>query len=290
MTHNTKTLILVLGIIVLLYWVPKSKPGKESSEKPIPTELPQKSKSHQIEQSKPSSTEAIPPKEESQTNTSPAKPVPIPNSKPDLSCMHPNFNFENYIIEVAKQLEDQKLPYTSRPSSGPDNYLDCSGIFTRVIRQVKEKMNPCPAFVFPGAGQRSSRSFAEWYAKKGNIIMIQGNPKNYGKHIKPGAVLFYGRRNKQYNSVTISTLTTEVNHVGLVTAIQKDATSGKVTNYFLFHGHGRPIRFDKQGQQIPGTGTPADITNYHEWKGDHLAYGNYDEQLLAIAPSILTKK
>ena len=287
MTHNTKTLILVLGIIALLYWAPRPKATKESSDQSVPKELP-KPPLKPEEASKSIPLKPTQAKEESQTNPNPIKP--IPNGKLDLSCMNPNFNFEEYILEVAKELERQKLPYTSRPGSGPDNFLDCSGIFTRVVRKVQEKMDPCKTFIFPGAGQRSSRSFAEWYAKNGNIIMIQGNPKDYGKDIKPGAVLFYGRRNKQYNKVNINTLATEVNHVGLVTAVEKDAISGKVTNYFLFHGHGRPIRFDEQGKQIPGTGTPADITNYHAWKDNHLAYGNYDEQLLAIAPSILTKK
>lgn len=288
MTHNTKTLILVLGIIALLYWGPKPKSTEEILDNSIPKTLPKQSEIPQIEPPNPSSPIPTQPKKESETKPSPTSP--IPNSKLDLSCMNPNFDFEDYIVQVAKQLESQKLPYTSRPSSGPDNFLDCSGIFTRVIRQVKEKMSPCATFIFPGTAQRSSRSFAEWYAKKGNIIMIQGNPKEYGKDIKPGAVLFYGRRNKQYRKVTVNTLATEVNHVGVVTAVEKDATSGKVTNYFLFHGHGRPIRFDEHGRQIPGTGTPADITNYHTWKSDHLAYANYDEQLLAIAPSILTKK
>lgn len=201
-----------------------------------------------------------------------------PKASIDFSCMGAKYNFTEELLDLIQEMEAMDLPYTAHSGKGEDLLLDCSGIFTRVINSLHQKLAACNNLIFPSkkTGQRSSRSYAVWYADHDNAILIQGDPQHYGKHIHPGAVLFYGTQNRTYKKVNRGTLASEVEHVGIVTDVTKNE-EGEVINYGLFHGHGK-------------TGTQADITRWHKWKEGREAFSNGNQQLIAIAPMITTKR
>ncbi len=186
------------------------------------------------------------------------------------------FDFEQFLYQdVAKKLEAQHLLYDGRK---PSKLQDCSGIFHRVVQQVSDKISPkCSQYIFPSLKERSSRALIRWYAEHNNLALV-GEPQAAGDLIAVGKVIFYGRQGKRYKNPTISDLIGSggVQHVGLVVEVERDA-AGKVLNYGLFHGHG------KTGVQA------ADITYFHRWKDNHLAYGNGSQQIVGVA-NILTVK
>lgn len=189
------------------------------------------------------------------------KPEAPPSCDTRLPSLAPN------ILQIATHLTEQALDYNVEPFS------DCSGIFHRVLDSLKLS---CKEPAYPSKEYRSSRDLARWYHERGTLNLVH-DPIGMAEKIEPGAVLFYGGRGAEWGaefSVTDITSAGGINHVGVVTAVQKDA-DGIVQSYHLFHGL-RP-------------GKTAQITTYHSRspsRDTYPAYGNGGEPWLAVAPIV----
>lgn len=185
-------------------------------------------------------------------------------SKGPQACLNKNFELEDYIASVAAQIEDQEIMYNSKRLS------DCSGIFLRVMESLQ---NVCPAYAYPPASKvRSSRDIARWFYDNSKLVILK-KATEASSHIRPGAVLFFGHRNKKYTAPTIQQLTEAgkgIEHVGIVTAVEKDAAN-RVIRYTLFHGR--------------SAGKPASRTYNHYLKPgkERPVYGNGTQPLVAVA-------
>jgi len=106
------------------------------------------------------------------------------------------------------------------------------------------------------------------------------DPVSQSDLIKPGAVLFYGYGGKAYTQISAQDLFqrgTGINHVGIVTEVEKDA-KGKVMNYKLFHGRNPKY--------------PAGITPYHRLvpsRSGNPPLGNGTQPWVAFAPVVKLK-
>ncbi len=177
------------------------------------------------------------------------------------------------VNEIATRIEALKLDYDVEPFS------DCSGIFHRVLDSMNRR---CPQHEYPSPKKyRDSRSLGRWYQDQGAFVRIS-DPLNQSQYIKPGAVMFYGGR-----GANLDTMATEaffkrggINHVGVVVNVETDDKTGEITGYWLFHGQ-RP-------------GKKASVTKYHKRKyptrPNYPAYGNGSEQWIAVAPLIVDVK
>jgi len=152
---------------------------------------------------------------------------------------------------------------------------DCSGIFHQVINQFQSDY--CPNYNYPSVRQaRQTRKIAQWYHRRGELILID-DPYEKSQLIKPGAVMFYGYQDKQYENFTaedLFVLGLGINHMGVVVAVIVDE-QGQVVNYKLFHGR-RP-------------GYPSQITQFHrrqQRRENYPPFGNGREQWVAIAPLV----
>jgi hypothetical protein len=184
-----------------------------------------------------------------------------------MDCDGAEIDLADPIGEIADAMEDSVFLYNTK------SLTDCSGIFHRVLKRMKRR---CPEYAYPVVDEyRDSRDIASWYHEQGKLILVKDVFKNTDL-IKPGAVLFYGQRDSVYKDFTATDLFergTGINHVGVVVSVSKD-DAGNVTNYELFHGHGRKGK------------TPASITNYHQREPTRPAYppyGNGTEQWVAFA-------
>lgn len=197
----------------------------------------------------------------------------------EFSCL--GVNFAKSFKKIAKQLESQKIPYKQAKHS------DCSGMVFRVCSEVtNQTQGTCQNdFILPcETGYKDSRSLARWYYENKNLVVVT-DPQNMGDLIQVGSVMFYGGWGKKYDR-NVSIYDLEINgrgisHVGVVVDVKKK--NGKVVEYDLFHGHGKP-------------GTPADITKPMKGRtsiaqihtDDRKAFSYHGQQWVAIAPHILT--
>lgn len=207
----------------------------------------------------------------------PSKPK-IPPPKPPVTivspensyraiCQNKSINLANPITKIAKQLSG--LEFNSR------KLQDCSGIFHKFIGKFQQ--NYCPNYNYPTVrNARTTRGIAKWYHQRGELILIH-DPLKQSHLIKPGAVMFYGYRNRTYKNFKAKDLFirgTGINHLGVVVETTADKKS-QVISYQLFHGR-RP-------------GKPSGITNFHQRKTTRSSYppfGNGTEQWVAIAPLV----
>ncbi|MCP4654840.1 MAG: hypothetical protein GY856_05405 [bacterium] len=173
-------------------------------------------------------------------------------------------DFARAVISIAEDLQGQKLIYSSRP----EDLRDCSGIFHRVLERLRQR---CRAITGPEhRSVRSSRAIAAWYAEHGNLVVIK-DALDQDHLITPGAVMFYGRRNQRYSRISRKKALEDVEHVGMVTSVERDG-AGNVVSYRLFHG-----RSDRK---------PAAITDYHTRLPTRAHYpplGNGAQPWIAVA-------
>jgi hypothetical protein len=181
-----------------------------------------------------------------------------------MSCDSRTVNLDETITEIAADLESQKLLYNSKP------FTDCSGIFHRVLREIKKK---CPDYDVPDAEQyRDTRELARWYFNQGELIVIE-DPFAAADLIKPGAVLFFGYRDKKYKNINPTALfgSAGIEHMGVVVDVQRDKYQ-RVIGYGLFHGQ--------------TTGKIASITRFHlrtPTRPNLPPFGNWNQQWVAFA-------
>lgn len=185
----------------------------------------------------------------------------------NLNCGGTQIDVASPVAEITTAIGDSSFLYSVKPLT------DCSGIFHRVLKGMKER---CPEQAYPPIETyRDTRDLARWYNEQGKLILVK-DAIAHSDLIKPGAVMFYGQRATEYKDFTAEDLFkrgTGINHVGVVVKVHKD-DAGQVASYELFHGHGRPGK------------TPASTTNYHRrepTRATYPPYGNGTEQWVAFA-------
>jgi len=173
-------------------------------------------------------------------------------------------NPEEVLLSIVKELDSQKLTYSSNPA----DLRDCSGIFLRVLEALQKQ---CSQIKGPNKKfARSSRTIAAWYAEHNRLKLIQDILKQ-DNLIKPGTVMFYGHQNIKYQNLTHEKVLKEIGHIGIVVSVKSDE-KGKVISYELFHG--------RSGLK------PASITNFHKRKPSRSNFpslGNGSQQCIAVA-------
>ena len=166
------------------------------------------------------------------------------------------------VSRLVAEIDRRELMYSPRP----EDLRDCSGIFHRLLADLRRE---CPEFAAPPvSSHRSSRAIAAWYSDADRLILVT-DPVAQDRLIRPGAVLFYGRRGSSYPNVDLEAVTTETEHVGVVIAVSRDS-EGRVSAYQLFHGR--------------SAGKPATITDYHRrqpTRGEYPPLGNGRQPLIA---------
>lgn len=175
----------------------------------------------------------------------------------------PSPDFADAAILAAKKLESRRLIYS--PKS--EDFRDCSGIFHRLADELRKQ---CPGFDGPERSFRSSRAIAGWYAARRRLVPIH-NACRQDHLIRPGAVMFYGKRKNPPRNAPIKRVLPAIGHIGVVTSVNMDA-DGRVLSYTLFHGR--------------SSGKPAAITNYHTRKPTRSYYhplGNANQRWIAQA-------
>ncbi len=163
------------------------------------------------------------------------------------------------LVKLAQNMENKNLIY----SGNPEDFRDCSGIFHRIIRKLKEKF---PGIDIPQPKYRSSRDIARWYNNKARLIPVT-NALLQDNLIKPGSVMFYGHNKKHYNYVDKKTVIRQTEHLGIVMEVTKN-DKNQVESYRLFHGRSK--------------GKPAAITNFHKRKS-YPPLGNGAQQWIGMA-------
>lgn len=168
------------------------------------------------------------------------------SSTASLPCAGPSFDLEAEVLNVAQQIQGQRLGYVTRKAGQPDVRQDCSGIFNRFIVQINEKLEQCEGEIELPLVRSGSSGVAKWY---GDAVKLVQNPVDEASNITVGMVMFYAR----------STVTDPsnydlgaVNHIGVVAKVNKD-DEGNVVSYALFHGFGKE-------------GNPAAIDEPKDWK------------------------
>ena len=194
-----------------------------------------------------------------------------------LSCDGRTHYLDETIQDIATDLQAQKLYYNSKP------FTDCSGIFHRVLREINKR---CPNYQLPDAEQyRDTRELARWYHDQRELIVIE-DPFTAADLIKPGAVLFFGYRDRKYKNIKATQLfgPAGIEHMGVVVDVQYDKYQ-RVMSYGLFHGQ--------------TTGKIASITRFHQRNPSRPnlpPFGNWNQQWVAFArivkplPDLITNK
>lgn len=171
----------------------------------------------------------------------------------------------------AEQMERDSLWYDNK---NPQRLQDCSGIFHRVAQFVNDK---CDSYDYPKPKKtRDSRSLANWYHQKNNLVIVD-DPMQKRELIRPGAVMFFGKSGKQYQNLTAEQVLANrpnhiIQHIGVVTEVKRDKTTGEIIGYTMLHGR-RP-------------GVTAQRSHYHQVKPPRLGYpilGNWNQQWVAMA-------
>lgn len=166
--------------------------------------------------------------------------------------------------QITSRLEAQAIPYNSIPLS------DCSGMFHRVLLMLD---STCPGNAFPSHKQyRSTRQLAQWYHLRGSLVLVH-DALSSSDLIKPGAVMFFGKRGRHYKNFTANDLflrSRGIEHMGVVVDVQKDR-KGRVVSYRMFHGR--------------KTGSIAKVTLHKRQYSSksYPAYGNGSQQWVAMA-------
>lgn len=213
------------------------------------------------------------PGQEREKPATPPKPAKSKKSWENMDgiyslCAGKKSNLAHPVNLIAQHISEDSLDYNVEPFS------DCSGIFIRVLDSLNRR---CPGHDFPNPQTyRDSRGLAQWYHEQKLLIRVI-EPLDMGKYIKPGAVMFYGGRGMNMDTIQTEDLFQHggINHVGVITEVKKDK-EGIVESYSLFHGQ-RP-------------GKMASTTKYHKRtyrnRKDYPPYGNGSEQWVAIAPIV----
>jgi len=181
-----------------------------------------------------------------------------------VHCQGRLLNLKDPLSQITSYLESKAIYYNSIPLS------DCSGMFHRVLMMLD---NQCPGQALPSHKKyRSTRQLAEWYYRKGKLVIIQ-DALSSSDLIKPGSVMFFGKQGRRYRNFTASQLflrSRGIEHMGIVVAVQRDRT-GRVLSYRMFHG--------RKSGTIAKTTLHKRIYN----KRSYPAYGNGSQQWVAVA-------
>jgi len=188
------------------------------------------------------------------------------------------------LTSISENLEKKKLAYII--SKGQD----CSGIYHQIKDSIQKRLPALakgPTYDYPEYKNiRSSRQIADWYYKKGNLLIVEDAIKSKNS-IRPGSVMFFGKPNKKYSNITIDMLTDRKNnytrngaimHIATVTHVTTDE-NGDVVNYTMMHG---------RNERVPASRSGSKEVQSKRKKGLP-AFGNWSQQWVAVA-NIATKK
>lgn len=189
---------------------------------------------------------------------------------PSNSCDELLNSPDNIIFKIADSLTALNLYY----SNNGDDMRDCSGIFHRFLLALQKE---CENLALPCVtSERNSRSIAQWYEERNRFTVID-DALRQSTMIKPGNLLFFGRRWTKYPDMTKEKVFRQIYHLAIVVDVEKDQ-NGVVQSYRLFHGR--------------STGKPAMITDWHRRKpttANLPPLGNFDEQWIGHATILFSK-
>jgi hypothetical protein len=186
-----------------------------------------------------------------------------------LPCGGETIDLGPLLVRFADSLLALDLPYSHARAT------DCSGIFIRFNEFLGRH---CPTTDFPTLAQvRSTRDLLGYYHARQQLVLIK-DPSASDSLLQPGTIMFYthGNRGGQLR-ITPDNMTSLVSHVGIVYAVERDTSTGRVLRYELFHARNQQYGID--------------ITGHHrrEPAGAQAAYpyGNGRQQWMAAAPLAL---
>ncbi len=189
-------------------------------------------------------------------------------------------NLKEPLLKFATNISSQNIMYKSEPLS------DCSGMFHRTLQHLN---STCPNYEVPAVQIRTTKGLAQWYAEKGELIMIK-DAKQMAELIKPGAVMFYGTNGKRFSFPADSSfvVTEGIQHMGVVVGVDRN-DAGEVTNYHLFHGRRTGLV-----AAITGIETEGKYNHLRKEKPRHPSFGNGNQQWVAVArilnPAMITEQ
>lgn len=196
--------------------------------------------------------------------------LPPPVVKNPTTCANIFINPQKVVYSIADSLMGLRIMY----SNNPDRLADCSGIFHRFLLSLKRQCGQLD--LPPIENARSSRAIARWYADRGKLAVVT-NALVQSHLIKPGKVLFFGHRWTKYDKLSLADVLSQTYHLAICVEVTHDR-NGVVQSYKLFHGR--------------RTGKTAMITDWHKRRPSRAnlpALGNWDEQLIGIAPVFILK-
>ena len=196
--------------------------------------------------------------------------APPPVLANPAACTYLFTDPQKVFYAIADSLTRLKIMYSNNPA----RLADCSGIFHRFLLSLNRR---CGQLQLPPIeSARSSRAIARWYADRGKLTVVT-NALVQSYLIEPGKVLFFGRRWTKYPNVSLADVLSQTYHMAICVEVIRDR-NGVVQSYKLFHGR--------------RTGKSATITDWHKRRPSRTnlpPLGNWDEQLIGIAPVVILK-
>ena len=171
-----------------------------------------------------------------------AAPGPTSGGHPAL-CRGRVIDVTAPVNAISADFEAQRLAYDR------SRMQDCSGMLHQVLGRFRDDFCPEAAGQLPvPAAHRSSDAIAGYYARRGLLTVVDsGSELEHAEALRPGAIVFYGRRGERFAGLSPAGAARVVTHVGVVTSVVRGPRG--VESYAIFHGR--------------RVGRPAAITNYH---------------------------
>ena len=153
------------------------------------------------------------------------------------------------------------------------NLSDCSGIYHRVMGELKSRF---PEMSIPEPKTvRNSRQIARWYDDQQQFVLIE-DPLAQSHLIRPGAVLFFGRKPRVNQKPALKQALSEIRHMGIVVSVSYDE-AGNLISYEMFHARspGRAAGITSEQFRVP---TRSGAT----------PFGNWAQHLVGLAPLVIS--
>lgn len=178
-------------------------------------------------------------------------------------------DLQDPLLTFATNISSQNIMYKSEELS------DCSGMFHRTLQHMH---NTCSNYEIPAVQIRTTKGLAQWYAEKGELVMIK-DALQMAELIKPGAVMFFGTNGKRFSFPEDSSfvVTEGIQHMGVVVGVDRN-DAGEVINYHLFHGRRTGLV-----AAITGIESEGKYNHLRKEKPRHPSFGNGNQQWVAVA-------
>lgn len=246
----------------------------------------------------------------------PSSPVRVTDNR--VNCKGQRIDFADLLQPIVNKMVAQKIPYSQDPA---DEWRDCSGNFLRLSSYVAGRCpNLAVSLAAPagikdydpartrnrapgGARARTTRQLAQWYHAQNRFIPIYyddarsissapADLRAVRAQVQPGTVLWFAKRAPKKPQPVSALFDPQsagrIVHMATVTAVRRDARTGLVTGFEMYHGR--------------NTRHPGMVTKQHHWDwpasylklnnddpSDDRAYppfGNWSQFLVGIAPLV----